>query len=94
MKAGLNEEEEEEEEEGVLKMEEWDNLRPRKWELNGVEGSDEVFWKDGRWGRVEKELVGRVREGLAMDDDEEEQSGNILLLLCFEWVGEIWDRKR
>jgi hypothetical protein len=34
---------------------------------------------------VEKELVGRVREGLAMDDDdEEEQSGNILLLLCFE----------
>jgi hypothetical protein len=75
MKAGLNEEE------GVLKMEEWDNLRPRKWELNEVEeGSDEVFWKDGRWGMVEKELVGRVREELAM----EEQSGNMFVVVF--WV--------
>jgi hypothetical protein len=88
MKAGLNEEEEEEVE-GVLKMEEWDNLRPRKGELNEVEeGSDEVFWKDGRWGMVEKELVGRVREELAM----EEQSGNMFVVVF--WVGEISDRKR
>jgi len=71
MKALLNEEGEEE---VVLEMEEWDNLRPKNWELNGVEvRDDDMFWG---WINVGKELVGRVREALAMED--EEQSGNIL----------------
>jgi len=78
MKPLLNEEGEEE---VVLEMEEWDNLRPKNWELNGVEVSDDdKFWG---WINVGKELVGRVREALAMD--EEEQSGNMLCCVFFSF---------
>lgn len=72
---------EEEEEEGILEMEEWDNLRPKKSELlNVVEGSD------GVWREVGIKWVGRVvrEEGLVVID--EEQSGNMVLCFLF-WGG-------
>lgn len=71
-------------EEVVLEMEEWDSLSPKNWELNGAEVSDvDMFWG---WINVGKELVGRVREALAMD--EEEQSDNMLCCVFFSlWGG-------
>lgn len=83
-------EEEGGEEEGVLRMEEWDNLRPKNWEFDdGVKGSD-GFWEGGLVGvrarsKVGREWLERVRElALAIDEesgDNEKQNSNKVCLL-------------
>ena len=69
-----------EEDEGIDETEEWDNLRPKNWEFDGVEGNGR-FWEDGWLGEWVRSKVGTQWFGTVRDAIGEKRNGKMILVL-------------